>query len=31
MAKDVDPWVVIGGNPEKSIKKRDLREACSHE
>lgn len=31
VTKDVEPWTVVGGNPAKFIKKRDLREACSHE
>ncbi len=26
--KDVDPWTVVGGNPAKFIKKRELKEQC---
>ena len=26
VTKDVEPWTVVGGNPAKFIKKRELRE-----
>ena len=27
VTKDVEPWAVVGGNPAKFIKKRELKEA----